>query len=150
MEMKRAQARRARQFIEILDLFGCRDGPADLGDFRGVAFKERRLIRFASFAGAKTRPLRIFASQVELHIFRICETGSAGRPAIDAGCLDRIIELTIETAIARDDSLPSRVLFRQSLGAPGSGEHDVHPRVHLNAYVAIETRARTPALAFKS
>src|SRR6516225_8825556 len=73
---------------------------------------EGRPARLTAFAGTKTRPLGVGRGIVKADIAAFGETGGAGRPAINPGGRDRIVELAVEGGVTSDRGLPSGVIAR--------------------------------------
>jgi hypothetical protein len=102
------------------------------------------------------KPVALAASRriVELNVLRVCGSRGARRSAIDPGRHDRIPELTVRSAVARDDTRPARIIgYGYLSGAPRVFERRDHGGPFHNLWsVAILPWAmahRTPSLAFK-
>ena len=110
------------------------DEAADLGNFTGILFGKRRLVRFAAFAGTESSSFGGLRGEVELNIFRAREAGGAGWAAIDAGGFNGVEEGAIGGRVAGDDGLVARV------GCCGGSHED---------NLAVPGAGRTPVLAFE-
>ena len=110
MQVVGAQSGSVRQRLKARHVLGILDEPAQVGDLGGMLLGERRLIRLAAPARAKSRPLGIRRSRVKLYILGPGLTRAARRAAIHTGGLDRIYELAIRLRVARGNGRPTRVV----------------------------------------
>ena len=101
----------ACQLFETGRLLCLFDKPADGRDFRGMLFNRRGLVRFTTLARPKARCLGIGVCGMEAHILRSCQARGAGRTAVHARSLDRVVECAIGPRVAGHNGGPTGIAF---------------------------------------
>ncbi len=115
----------ARHLVEAWDLRCGLNVPADFRDLRGMPLGETGLVWLASLARAEACLFGVRAACVKADVVWLGRAGGTRRPAINAGRLHRIVKVTVEVAIPRDDGLPSRVLTWRDLDDIRCVEHGI-------------------------
>src|SRR5690606_26919997 len=89
------QARMRCQLIQIGYFLRRFYAAANRGNGGGMLLGKRRLVGPAALAWPESGPFGLFPGFMELYILRFWHAGSAGRPAVNAGRADRIIECAV-------------------------------------------------------
>ena len=154
VQMVRAHFGMLSQICQGGYLLGVLDQPAHFGDKGGMLLGQRRVIRFATFAGAIACLRRIVGSRMKPHVFRPGVARAAGGATVDTRRHDGVEKCAVRFGIAGDDGRPARVAQGRGGKKFGAFRHigflsTVSIRQSDAGSLPVMNKYCTPSLAFE-
>src|SRR5438309_1458952 len=130
MEMERSHSDLLCQLLQARDVVGLLNQLTYARHPGSLLFGRRGSVRTAPFTGTKAGPFRIGTALIKADVLPFGQARMARRPAVNTGCLDRIIKLSIGAPVALRDEFPILLTPRESGGRYFCG---IRMRLHFQA-----------------